>query len=240
MNAPATLDDWRPRARPARVTLEGRACRLEPLDAARHAAGLYAANALDRDGHMWAYLGYGPFDDAGQYRRWVASAERSEDPVFVAVVDAGTGAPLGVASWMRIEPAHGVIEIGHLAWSPPLQRTRAATEAVMLLLAHAFALGYRRCEWKCDARNARSRAAALRFGFTFEGVFRQHMVVKGHNRDTAWYSLLDHEWPAARAGFEGWLDPRNFDDTGRQRRSLRECRAAAGARPSPAAHGDGT
>jgi RimJ/RimL family protein N-acetyltransferase len=227
MNAPASLADWRAPPAPGCVAMPGRFCRLEPLAAALHADALHVANSADAAGRMWDYMGYGPFADLAAYRAWVENAERSADPRFFALLDAGSGAPLGVASYLRIDRPNGVIEVGHVAYSPALQRTPAATEAMYLMMKHAFELGYRRYEWKCNARNAKSRAAAERLGFTFEGVFRQHMIVKGRNRDTAWYSVLDGEWPQLRQGFERWLDPANFDAAGRQRRSLRECRYRA-------------
>ena len=205
--------------------MTGRWCRLEPLDPRRHARPLFDANRLDDAGDNWTYLTPGPFDDFDAYRRWIEQAAASEDPLFHAIVDSASGEPTGVAALMRVDPANGVIEIGHLNFSPRLQRTRAATEAIHLLLGRAFdELGYRRVEWKCDSLNAASRRAAGRFGFTFEGIFRQAMVYKGRNRDTAWYSILDREWPPLRAGFEAWLAPENFDPEGRQRRRLSECR----------------
>jgi RimJ/RimL family protein N-acetyltransferase len=218
------LAAWQAPPRPARVTLAGRLCRVEPLTT-DHAVALHEANSLDTAGRMWEYLAYGPFATEAAYRDWVAQKARSEDPLFFAIVDGARGAAVGVASYLRIDPPNGVIEVGHLAYSPRLQRTPAATEAMYLMMRHAFELGYRRYEWKCNARNAASRSAAERLGFTFEGVFRQHMIVKGRNRDTAWYSVIDGEWPRVRAGFERWLDPANFDRDGRQRRTLADCRA---------------
>ena len=211
---------------PRREPLNGRLVRLEPLDADRHTADLHAAShGPDADPALWSYLPYGPFDDLAAMREHLAAQAASDDPLFYAVVDAATGRARGVVSFLRITPEHGTIEIGHIWFGTGLQRTPHATEAIHLLAAHAFdALGNRRLEWKCDAANARSRRAAERFGFTFEGIFRQHLMVKGRNRDTAWFSLLDYEWPAARAAFEAWLDPANFDGDGRQRRSLAELR----------------
>jgi len=207
------------RPRPAHRTLEGERVRLVPLDPDRHAEDLLAAAAGDPE--LWRYLPYGPFADAGALRGWLAEHADSTDPLFLAVLDAATGRAGGVVSFLRPEPEHGSVEIGHIWFGAPLQRSPAATEAISLLARHAFDdLGYRRLEWKCDAANERSRRAAERFGFTFEGVFRQHMIVKGRNRDTAWFSLLDREWPAARAAFDAWLAPGNFDAGGRQRRSL--------------------
>jgi RimJ/RimL family protein N-acetyltransferase len=207
------------RGRPRRAVLEGARVRLEPLDPDRHAEALFAA--ASGDDALWDYLPYGPFDDVAALRAHLTAQAASEDPLFFAVVV--DGAACGVVSYLRIEPAHGCIEIGHIWFGAPLQRTPAATEAIHLLAREAFdGLRNRRFEWKCNAANARSRRAAERFGFTFEGVFRQHMIVKGHNRDTAWYSILDGEWPAVNAGFEAWLDASNFDADGRQRASLGE------------------
>lgn len=214
--------DWRPARRPEHRTLHGTRVRLEPLDPARHAGELLAAaQGPGTDPDLWRHLPYGPFADAAELRAWLEERAPSRDPLFLAVIDGATGRAGGVVAYLRVEPAHGCIEIGHIWFGAALQRTPRATEAVFLLARHAFEdLGHRRLEWKCDAANARSRRAAERFGFTFEGVFRQHMVVKGRNRDTAWFSLLDREWPAARAAFRAWLAPENFDAEGRQRRAL--------------------
>jgi RimJ/RimL family protein N-acetyltransferase len=208
------------------TVLEGERVRLEPLDPERHAAELFdAAQGAGADPDLWRFLGYGPFAGAEEMRAWLTSCAASADPLFLAVIDRASGRAAGVVSYLRIEPEHGVIEIGHIWFGHALQRTPAATETIHLLARHAFDdLGNRRLEWKCDAANARSRRAAERFGFTFEGVFRQHMIIKGRNRDTAWYALLDSEWPAARDAFEAWLAPENFDADGRQRRSLAELR----------------
>jgi RimJ/RimL family protein N-acetyltransferase len=208
----------------------GRLARLEPLDAAAHADALFTANAADADGRMWTYLPYGPFESAAAYRKWVEWAQAGDDPQFYAIVERATGRPLGVASYLRIDPAMGVIEVGHLAFSPALQRTALATEAMYLMARRAFdELGYRRYEWKCDSLNRPSRAAAERLGFVYEGTFRQAVVMKRRNRDTAWFAITDAEWPALRAGFEAWLLPENFDAAGRQRRALAACIAAARA-----------
>ncbi|MFZ0216118.1 MAG: GNAT family protein [Candidatus Dormiibacterota bacterium] len=218
---------WSPRPRPDRDPLVGARVRLEPLDAAAHAPSLWAALGPDGgDPGLWDYLPYGPDGSAGQLRARLAEQARSTDPLFFAVVDHATARVVGVVSYLRINPVHGVIEIGHLLFAPPLQQTAGATEAIWLLAHHVFDdLGYRRLEWKCDALNARSRRAAERFGFTFEGIFRQAAVVKGRNRDTAWFALLDREWPVAGAAFAQWLAPENFDAGGRQRRSLVAIRA---------------
>ncbi|HEX5130279.1 MAG TPA: GNAT family protein [Usitatibacter sp.] len=200
--------------------MTGRYVRVERLEP-RHAAELHEANAEDRDGSHWTYL----FDEKPAtpqaYDAWIAKAASTQDPMFHAIVDLATRKPSGVAAYMRIDRSHGVIEVGHINFAPRLQRTRQATEAIFLMMKRAFdELGYRRFEWKCDSLNAPSRAAALRFGFTFEGIFRQAIVYKGRNRDTAWYSITDAEWPAIKAAFEAWLDPANFDASGRQRRAL--------------------
>jgi RimJ/RimL family protein N-acetyltransferase len=203
---------------------------LERLDAARHGDALYAAaQGEGADPRLWDYLPYGPFaDDREGFARHLESQAGATDPYFYAVVDvAGSGParPAGVVSFLRVEPVHGVIEIGHVWFGGGLQRTPQATEAIFLLARHAFeVLGNRRLEWKCDDANARSKAAALRFGFTAEGVFRQHMVIKGRNRDSAWFSILDGEWPAVAAGFRAWLAPENFDADGHQRASLASLR----------------
>lgn len=218
---------WKSPPRPPRATLEGRHCRLEPLDAAHHAAALHAANSLDRDGRMWTYLQFGPFGSLGEYRAWLDAREASADPLFFTIVDRASGLAAGLASYLRIEPANGSIEVGHLQFSPRLQRTTAATEALYLMLKQVFDLGYRRCEWKCDALNAASRRAAERLGFTFEGIFRQAMVYKGRNRDTAWYSIIDSEWPGLDAAFRRWLDPGSFDAAGRAKARLASLRERA-------------
>ncbi|MFO1073821.1 MAG: GNAT family protein [Geminicoccaceae bacterium] len=212
---------WTPRPRPGRQPIEGRWCRIEPLDPARHAGALSRAFAADADGRIWTYMGYGPFATAEDYRRWAEAAAASEDPLFYAILDRRSGEACGIAAYLRIEPAVGVLEIGHIALAPALQRTAAATEAMYLLMRRAFdELGYRRYEWKCDALNAASRAAALRLGFDFEGIFRQATIYKGRNRDTAWYALIDQDWPARRAAFEAWLAPTNFAPDGSQLRPL--------------------
>jgi len=218
------VDGWTPRARPPRTVLAGRFCKVRPLDAARDAAPLFAANSLDREGRMWTYLSYGPFATPEAYRAKLEEWEASEDPQFFAIADAAIDAATGVGSYLRIDADNGSIEIGHLQFPPRLQRTPAATETLYLALKQAFELGYRRCEWKCDALNAASRRAAERLGFRFEGVFRQALVYKGRNRDTAWYSIIDAEWPTLATAFETWLDPGNFDASGVQRMSLAEAR----------------
>jgi len=217
---------WTPRPRPPRAPMQGRACRLEPLDPDLHAADLHAANMADRENRIWTYLAYGPFGDEAAYRAWAGPMAASEDPLFHAVVDQASGRALGVASFMRIDPANGVIEVGHVNFAPALQRTVAATEAIHLMMVRVFdELGYRRFEWKCDALNAPSRRAALRLGFRYEGLFRQAVVYKGRNRDTAWYAMIDRDWPRLKEAYARWLDPANFDAQGRQRVSLGELTA---------------
>lgn len=210
------LPGWHPPSLPSDAPIPGRYCRLERLDPGRHATSLHAAHSIDHEGRMWTYLGYGPFGTEADYRAWMAGVCGKNDPLFFAILDPLGSQALGVASYLRIGPQNGSLEIGHLAFSPLLQRTRAATEAVFLMLQQAFDLGYRRCEWKCDALNAPSRAAALRLGFTFEGIFRQAAVVKGRNRDTAWYSITEDDWPGQRVVFLHWLDPANFNAQGKQ------------------------
>jgi RimJ/RimL family protein N-acetyltransferase len=214
---------------PGRVPLQGTYVRLEPVDVATHAESLYRlSHARPEDKALWTYLAYGPFPDERTFARWLEARAASSDPLFFAVIDPQSGRASGMASYLNIVPEHGSIEIGHIWFAPPLQKTRGATEAIFLMMRHAFDdLRYRRLEWKCDALNEASRRAARRFGFTPEGTFRQHMVVKGRNRDTAWFSLLDREWPAVRAGFERWLAPANFDTAGRQRSSLRALMTAS-------------
>ena len=214
------LTGWHPPPRPARTVLDGRFCRVEPLDVERHARQLHDANAADTDGRLWTYLFSGPFATFEEYRAWLEPRPASEDPLFFAFVDKARMRAVGTGAYLRIDPANGVMEVGHLAFSPPMQRTPVATEAMYLMMRHAFELGYRRYEWKCDALNAASRRAAERLGFTFEGIFRQAVVYKGRSRDTAWYSIIDREWPAFDAAFRSWLDPSNFDADGRQRTSL--------------------
>jgi len=221
------LSNWKPPQTPARAPIEGRFCRLEPLDAKAHAEALHAANILNVDGGMWTYMAYGPFDTLEIYRKWVEGVAGGNDPLFLAIVDSATGKPVGVASYLRIDPANGCIEVGHLAYSPLLQRKPAASEAMYLMMEQAFKLGYRRYEWKCNALNAASWRAALRYGFKYEGTFRQHLIAKGRNRDNAWFSMLDSEWPQRKANFERWLAPDNFTADGNQIASLSAMNSAA-------------
>ena len=204
------VPSWAPPPHPGREPMPGRHCRLEPM-AERFAVELHAANAADVDGRNWTYLAYGPFATEADYRRWLTATCLGEDPLFHVIVDHATDRAVGVAAFMRIDRASGAIEVGHVHFSPLLQRAPAATEAMYLMMKRVFELGYRRYEWKCDALNAPSRAAAQRLGFSFEGVFRQATVYKGRNRDTAWYAVIDREWPALERAFLTWLDPANFD-----------------------------
>jgi len=218
---------WTPRPLPPATPMTGRFCRVEPLAPAVHAADLFEANREDTAGRNWTYLGYGPFGEPATYRDWLDQAAAGKDPMFHAIVDLATGRAVGVASYLRIDPANGVIEVGHINYSPRLQQKPAATEAMFLMMRRAFdELGYRRYEWKCDDRNQPSRGAAQRLGFTYEGMFRQAVVYKGRNRDSAWFSILDSEWPAVRTAFEHWLAPENFDAEGRQKQSLAALRGA--------------
>ena len=212
--------EWTPPPVPSRLILEGRYCRLEPLSVHLHAADLFTALSLDATGASWTYLPYGPFDTLETYSAWLAERQKENDPLFFTILDAATGKPVGVCAYLRIDAQAGCIEVGHLHFSPLLQKTPAASEAMYLMMRHAFELGYRRYEWKCDAMNAGSRRAAQRLGFSFEGVFRQARVTKGRNRDTAWFSIIDKEWSDLRVAFESWLSSDNFDISGRQQVAL--------------------
>jgi RimJ/RimL family protein N-acetyltransferase len=219
------VPDWRPPGRPPREAMIGRFCRIEPLDPARHAAQLFKANMLDADPRPWTYLPYGPFDRFESYLEWMHATCLGDDPRFFAIVDTAREQAVGLASYLRIDPENGSIEVGHLRFSSLLQRKAAATEAMYLMMERAFTLGYRRYEWKCDSLNAPSRAAAQRLGFSFEGVMRQARVYKGRNRDTAWFAATDREWPRLRQAFERWLAPDNFDAEGGQRVRLSDLTA---------------
>lgn len=211
--------DPAPARRPSGVTLPGRCATLEPLDAARHGGSLY--DAVRGHDAAWLYLFEPPPQSREEFDQRIRAKAESSDRVYFAIVDERAGTASGYASYLRIEPAHRCIEVGDILFTPAIQRTRAATDAMFLMARHAFEdLGYRRYEWKCDALNAPSMRAAVRLGFTFEGIFRQHMIVKGRNRDTAWFAMLDDEWPARKAAFERWLDPSNFGPDGRQRVAL--------------------
>jgi len=218
------VPDWHGAQPPGPTLMRGSAAMAEPL-AISHAEALHAAFAKDETEGLWTYMGVGPFASSADYATWVAGAAGQPDPMFFRI-GLADGAPVGVAALMRIQPAMGVIEIGSITIAPKHQRTRAATEGLFLMMRHAMDdLGYRRLEWKCDALNARSRRAALRLGFRFEGVFLNAMVYKGRNRDTAWFAITDEEWPSRRAAIEAWLDPANFDAEGLQRRRLEDIRA---------------
>jgi RimJ/RimL family protein N-acetyltransferase len=214
------LPAWRAPPPPPREAMAGRYCRVEPIDPEHHAQQLHEANLRDPSGRAFTYLGAGPFETFERYLDWIQTSCLGADPLFHAIVDNATSKAEGVASYMRIDARNGVMEVGHLNYSPLLQRTRAATEAMYLMMKRAFELGYRRYEWKCDALNAPSRAAAQRLGFSYEGVFRQAVVYKGRNRDTAWYAMIDREWPQLDAAFTRWLARDNFDAGGKQRTSL--------------------
>lgn len=222
----APLEDWSARPRPPASPMFGRFCRLERLDPDRHAAELHAAHRAAPDARNWTYLPVGPFKTQAAYEAFLRAEAAKTDPFHHAVIDAASGKAVGMAAFMRIDPGNGVIEIGHVAYSPLLQQTSAATETIYLLLRRAFdELGYRRVEWKCDSFNSASRRAAERFGFRHEGVFRQAVVYKGRSRDTAWFAMIDGDWPAARAAFERWLSPDNIGADGVQRRTLMDIRA---------------
>ena len=221
------LDD-RPASRPQRTAMEGRLVSLVPLDPVAHAASLWDLLHDPQNDPLWDYLFDGPFHERAAFEAFLAKKAASVDPLFFAIIDRASGQARGYAAYLRIEPAHRVIEVGNILFTPALQKTAAATEAMYLMARHAFEdLGYRRYEWKCDSRNEPSRRAALRLGFKFEGLFRQHMIVKGKNRDTAWFAMLDSEWPERKSLFEKWLAPSNFDGQGRQKAPLN----AAGNNP---------
>jgi len=222
------LPDWKGCPRPTREVMEGRTCRLDPLRASKHAAALHAAYGENEDGSNWTYMPYGPFASESDYRGFVEFMQDRPDPVFYAIIDRSTDLPIGAGSYLRIEPEVGVIEVGHLSYAPALQRTVASTEAMYLMMRHVFDdLGYRRYEWKCDALNAASRAAAQRLGFSYEGTFRQAVLYKGRNRDTAWFSITDGEWPEIKQALEAWLEVGNFDANGTQKKKLGELMPAS-------------
>ena len=219
------ISGWASRAMPGGVTLEGVYCQLVPLDAEVHAGDLYAAYRLAPDHRHWTYMPVGPFDNAEDYRRYAEGAASGTDPRHYAVIDRKTSKAVGTLALMRIDPKQGVVEVGHVMFSPLLQQTPMSTEAQFLLMTYVFdELGYRRYEWKCDSLNAPSRKTAERLGFKFEGIFRQAIIYKGRNRDTAWYSIIDNEWPQLKRAFQMWLSAQNFDERGRQRKSLTDVR----------------
>lgn len=221
------LDDWEPRPFPPRTAIEGRNCRVEPLNVNRHGDDLSRAFVDESQPEQWTYLAYGPFENKHDFLTWLTSIEAGPDPLFHSVIEQTSKQAVGLASYLRIEPRMGVIEVGHIHFSPALQQSTAATEFMYLMMRRVFdELGYRRYEWKCDALNTRSRTAAERLGFRFEGVFRQAAVYKGRNRDTAWYSIVDKDWPAVSSGFEQWLSDENFDENNQQRKRLSELMTA--------------
>lgn len=234
LNQPVGLPvpNWTPPPVPPPKVIEGRYCRLEPLEPARHAAALWEAFSLDKDGRDWTYLPHGPFPSLAEFRLWLEAAHQAaETPlsggrcILFAIVVQPAEKPLGMASYCSIAPPRGSIEVSGIHYANPLKKTRPATEAMYLMMRNVFELGYRRYEWKCDALNAASRAAAQRLGFSYEGTFRQALVYKGRNRDTTWYSVIDSEWPPLREVFEQWLDPANFNEQGRQIRLLSDMTA---------------
>jgi RimJ/RimL family protein N-acetyltransferase len=215
------VENWGPAQSPSRQAMVGTYCRVEPIDLERHAAELFEAFEKDQENRIWTYLPCGPFTGVARFRDWMAGACFGDDPLFHTIIDTATNRAVGFASFLRIEPAVGVIEVGFINYSPELQRTPAATEVMYLMMRRVFSeLGYRRYEWKCDALNEPSRRAAERLGFRFEGIFRQATMYKGRNRDTAWYSILDCEWPTLDQAFSAWLSSDNFDSTGQQKTSL--------------------
>jgi RimJ/RimL family protein N-acetyltransferase len=228
------VDPLPPGKAPDLRPLHGRWIRLDPVTAARHGDSLFAAfHGAEGEDDIWTYLGYGPFENKETFVEWLKQREVARDPWFYAFVKRDTSDTVGMGAFMRLDAANGVIEIGHIWFTPQLQRTREATEIIFLMMRHAFDdLGVRRLEWKCDSLNAPSRRAAERFGFTFEGIFRQHFIVKGRNRDTAWYAMLDSEWPAVRKAFESWMKDENFDAEGGQKAKLQVRPSAAIPRAS--------
>ncbi|MFN5999293.1 MAG: GNAT family N-acetyltransferase [Paracoccaceae bacterium] len=231
----AEVRGWTPPPRPDRTAMEGHLVRLEPLDADRHAFDLHTAfNGHDA---LWDYMPYGPFASGSAYHRWAREREAGEDPRFFVLRNRETGQPGGIASYLRITPEAGSIEVGHICISPSMQRSAAATEAMFLMMDWAFRAGYRRYEWKCNALNLASRRAAQRLGFSFEGVFRNHLIVKGRNRDTAWFSVIDSEWPALAEAYAAWLSPSNFDAKGRQRERLSDLTRLVRSASDPALQG---
>jgi RimJ/RimL family protein N-acetyltransferase len=218
---------------PIHGSITGRYVSLELVNPAQHGHRLYEQSHVDEAAkQLWIYMSYGPWEDEAGFTSWLESQAALTEPQFYTVLDAATGDPKGMVSFLNIRPGQGVIEAGHIWYVPEAQRTRIPAEAMYLMFRHAFdERGYRRLEWKCDSLNAPSRSAALRFGFRFEGIFRQHMIYKNRNRDTAWYAIMDHEWPAIRTNFERWLDPSNFDPSGRQKSSLGEANRALTVSP---------
>lgn len=226
------VKNWRAPTRPEAAVMQGRYCRVEPLDADAHAALLF--QAVEGQDALFRYMYDGPFASAAQYHRWVRESTAKSDMQFFAIKDVETGRFGGVASYLRIAPEAGSIEVGNICFGPRLQNTRAATETMYLMMKWAFEAGYRRYEWKCNALNLASRRAAQRLGFTYEGVFRQAAVAKGRNRDTAWFAVIDKEWPALSEAFDFWLAPSNFDAQGRQKERLSDLTRLVRAGSDPA------
>ena len=214
------VENWSTPTQPDSRTLQGKYCRLEPLSIEQHSEMLFEANQIDTDDRIWVYLPYGPFRSLDEYQQWISKTCFNGDPFFYAIVDVKTSKAIGLASYLRIDPTNGSIEVGHINYSPLLQNTIAATEAMYLMMKNAFDMGYRRYEWKCNSLNEKSCRAAKRLGFTFEGIFRQATVTKGRNRDTSWFAMIDAEWPALDQAFNHWLSDDNFDDVGQQKNAL--------------------
>ena len=218
------LPDWQTCQTPQAKTLNGQYCRLEKLDIEQHAEQLFEAFSHDKEGKNWTYLAYGPFADLDAFKGWLLSDCLGADPLFFTIIDAKTKQAVGMTALMRIQPQHGSVEVGNVHFSPLMQRTPIATEAMFLLMSYVFdELGYRRYEWKCDSLNLPSRRAAERFGFRYEGTFRQAVVYNGRSRDTAWFSMLDGEWPDNKERLQTWLSPENFDEQGIQKTRLDQC-----------------
>lgn len=218
------LSTWTPREPPRREPLEGRFVRLEPLEAVRHGDGLFEASTTPDADARFLWLGEYPPKSRADFQPWLEKAEASADPLYFTVIDKASGKIAGRQTYLRIDAANGGVEIGHILWNGLVARKPAATEALYLFARHAFDLGYRRFEWKCNNRNGPSKRAALRFGFSYEGLFRQHMIIKGENRDTAWFAMVDADWPVIGEAMRLWLDPANFDRDGGQRRRLEDIR----------------
>lgn len=217
------VSDWQEAKRPKRAAITGCHCLIEPLNTDRHAQDLFDAFAEDKPGQMWTYLSQGPFKSFAEFHSWIDSASQSNDPICYALIDTASGKAVGIAGYARIDTTNGVIEVGGLTYSPLMQKTALATEAMFLMMQNAFDnLGYRRYEWKCDSLNQASCRAAERLGFRYEGLFRQANIYKGRSRDTAWYSIIDSEWPELRKAFLSWLDSDNFDDNGIQKKRLQD------------------
>ena len=217
-----SLQDWAVPERVSHEPMDGRWCRLERIDPLAHAESLFATSVGDSGVDLWRYLPYGPFASLQDFQAWMSTLCSTDDPLFFAVVDKAIGRAVGLASYLNIRPSEGVVEVGHITYSDLLQNRTAGTEAMFLMMQRVFETGYRRYEWKCDLLNASSKVAAQRLGFTFEGVFRQATVYRQRNRDTAWFSIIDSEWPRLRHGFQSWLSPKNFDDRGNQIERLTE------------------